>query len=52
MKNPSHRIGSLKGVKEILSHPWLRGVKTKKSNIFEFSYENLKVSSGDKKKIM
>lgn len=23
-KNPSHRIGSLKGVKEILSHPWFR----------------------------
>jgi hypothetical protein len=23
-KNPNHRIGSLKGVKEILSHPWFR----------------------------
>jgi protein-serine/threonine kinase len=23
-KSPSHRIGSLKGVKEILSHPWFR----------------------------
>jgi len=24
-KNPNHRIGSLKGIKEIISHPWLRG---------------------------
>lgn len=23
-KNPNHRIGSLKGIKEILSHPWFR----------------------------
>lgn len=23
-KNPNHRIGSLKGVREILSHPWFR----------------------------
>ena len=23
-KNPSHRIGSLKGIKEILVHPWFK----------------------------
>jgi serum/glucocorticoid-regulated kinase 2 len=23
-KNPSHRIGSLKGIKEIMAHPWFK----------------------------
>ena len=51
VKNPLHRIGSLKGVKEIISHPWLRGTSPIKTNTFKFGYENLKVSSSDKKKI-
>lgn len=35
-KNPNHRIGSLKGIKEILTHPWLRGytLDLKKCAIF------------------
>jgi hypothetical protein len=23
-KNPGHRIGSLKGIKEIMAHPWFK----------------------------
>jgi hypothetical protein len=23
-KNPNHRIGSLKGIKEIMTHPWFK----------------------------
>jgi len=31
-KNPNHRIGSLKGIKEISSHPWLRGYSYDEKN--------------------
>jgi serine/threonine protein kinase len=32
-KNPNHRIGSLKGIKEISSHPWLRGYSYDEKNL-------------------
>jgi hypothetical protein len=40
-KSPSHRIGSLKGIKEILAHPWFKAQDCETIRLSDaFLYEN------------
>jgi hypothetical protein len=48
VKNPMYRIGALGGIKEIRSHPWVRGFKEeekKENGIFNFEYKDLCISA-------
>jgi serine/threonine protein kinase len=51
-KDPDRRIGSLKGVEEIKSHPWLRSTKMyEKTKTLSFPYQSLKISAKEVKEI-
>jgi hypothetical protein len=41
-KNPKHRIGSLKGIKEIRAHPWLKNFQYSPEKLKGFRLNNMK----------
>jgi serine/threonine protein kinase len=51
-KDPDRRIGSLKGVEEIKSHPWMRVAKVQEpSETLSFPFQSLKISAKEVREI-